>query len=101
MSQGHVIWLHGLGDSGAGWEGAFGTLAKKYTFHHPDAPVQKVTIDGGSTTSWFDIVKWPLGLQEPEGPTGVDESVKSVHSMIDELEKSGVPSTSVVLGGFR
>ena len=30
-----VLWLHGLGDTGAGWQGAFGPLATAATFHHP------------------------------------------------------------------
>ena len=99
--SGAVLWLHGLGDTGAGWEGAFGALAKKFKFHHPDAPVQEVSIEAGAKmTSWFDIVVWPLGLSEPEGPTGIDASVARVHAMLDDIEKSGTPTDRIVLGGF-
>lgn len=63
--------------------------------------MQPVTIDnGGQTTSWFDLVTWPLSLAEPEGPAGIDTSVAQIHSMIDDLVESGVPSTKIVLGGF-
>lgn len=74
-----VLWLHGLGDTGAGWEGAFGALAQKATFHHPDAPIQAVSVQGGAKmTSWFDINTWPISLQEPEGPAGIEATVKAV-----------------------
>ena len=98
-----VLWLHGLGDTGSGWRGAFGPLANKANFHHPDAPVQAVNspVHGGERmTSWFDIMTWPIGLDEPEGPTGIEETVQSIHAKLGEIEASGVSSTSIVLGGF-
>lgn len=50
-----MVWIHGLGDSGAGWQGAFPLQDVKFV--HPDAPVAPVTIQGGApTTSWFDLL---------------------------------------------
>lgn len=75
-------------------------------FHHPTAPEQPLTCSGGDvTTSWFDIVKWqppmkPIGLDEPDRPTGLDKTVKFIHDQIETLEKSGVPSDKIVIGGF-
>jgi predicted esterase len=72
-------------------------------FHHPTAPVQAVTspVHGGETmTSWFDIKTWPIGLAEPEGPTGIEESVKGVHEQLDAIVAGGVPSQKILLGGF-
>ena len=64
-----VVWLHGLGDSGAGWSflqheiGA--SLAKtvggplKWVF--PTAPTAPVTCNGGfSMTSWMDLDDIPV-----------------------------------------
>lgn len=98
---GAVVWLHGLGDSGAGWKGAFGGLSRRLSFHHPDSPVQPVTIEQGARMpSWFDIAVWPLGLSEPEGPQGIDESVQRVHGIIAEIESKGIPSHKILVGGF-
>ena len=62
-----VLWLHGLGDTGAGWQGAFGSLSAAATFHHPTAPTAPVTINGGmQSTSWMDLKSFPVDLSEPE-----------------------------------
>jgi len=104
-----VLWLHGLGDSGEGWEGAFASLERlvpSVVFSHPTAPTQPLTCDGGSrTTSWFDITTWkppvkPIGLAEPDNPKGIDDTVQLVHKELDKLEKKGVPLERVVIGGF-
>lgn len=99
-----VIWLHGLGDTGAGWSGNFGRVSDEVPgvrFFHPTAPQQMVTINPGQpTTSWFDLKTWPIGLAEPEGPAGMDETVKMLHAKVDELERDGVPAHRIVLGGF-
>ena len=98
-----VLWLHGLGDTGAGWKGAFGPLAKQADFHHPTAPEQPVTSpvhQGEVMTSWFDIQGWPLGLSEPEGPPGIEETVTVIHQKLDSIAESGVPHDKIVLGGF-
>merc|ERR1719265_1993049 len=55
--------------------------------------------------SWFDIAKWvpgikPIGLDEPDPPTGLDECVQFVHKQFDELVQSGVPAEKIVVGGF-
>lgn len=98
-----VLWLHGLGDTGSGWKGAFGPLTTAATFFHPDAPVQAVNSpvhQGEVMTSWFDILTWPIGIKEPEGPAGIEETVKRIHAQLDEIEASGVPTSKIVLGGF-
>lgn len=98
-----VIWLHGLGDTGAGWRGAFGPLTKMCNWLHPDAPVQAVTSpvhQGEKMTSWFDIKTWPLGTAEPENPTGTAETVARIHKMLEDEEAKGIPSNRIVLGGF-
>ena len=54
-----VLFLHGLGDTGYGWQDAFEAIKHllPYTkFILPSAPMQPVTLNMGMTMpSWFDI----------------------------------------------
>ena len=55
-----VIWLHGLGDSGAGFAPVVPVLGlpvnHSIRFIFPHAPEQAVTINGGYVMrSWYDI----------------------------------------------
>ena len=60
-----------------------------------------MTIQGGEKmTSWFDIELWPVGLNEPDGPTGMDVTVQLIHKTLDEIVAGGVPSEKIILGGF-
>mmetsp|Transcript_31262 Transcript_31262/g.72909 ORF Transcript_31262/g.72909 Transcript_31262/m.72909 type:complete len:213 (-) Transcript_31262:171-809(-) len=104
MAKAAVLWLHGLGDEGPSWRGAFSAvdrMVKDIKWVHPTAPEQEVSIqDGEICTSWFDIKTWPIGLKEPEGATGIDKTVVSVHKMLEKLEAEGYPSERIILGGF-
>ena len=96
-----VLWLHGLGDTGAGWQGAFGPLATAATFHHPTAPTAPVTINGGmQSTSWMDLKTFPVDTAEPQAGADFDATVSSVHAMLEEIEQGGTPADQVVIGGF-
>mmetsp|Transcript_12454 Transcript_12454/g.22046 ORF Transcript_12454/g.22046 Transcript_12454/m.22046 type:complete len:214 (+) Transcript_12454:123-764(+) len=104
MPAGAVIWIHGLGDSGDGWRGAFGPVERKLPnvkFHHPDAPVRPVTCNGGGRCpSWFDIVDIPVVLAEPDDPKDIEESVKTLHGLLDKVQSEGVAPGDIVIGGF-
>eukprot|EP00756_Hemistasia_phaeocysticola_P044210 Hpha_TRINITY_DN17821_c0_g1::TRINITY_DN17821_c0_g1_i1::g.177438::m.177438/K06130/LYPLA2; lysophospholipase II len=95
-----VVWLHGLGDSGAGWsdlkESCPDSL-RHVRWHFPTAPVQPVTCNDGEKRSWFDIKSIPVTPAEPDDPKGLDESVATIHKLIKE---SGVPAKRVAVGGF-
>ena len=96
-----VLWLHGLGDTGAGWQGAFGPLAAAATFHHPTAPTAPVTINGGmQSTSWMDLKSFPVDLSEPEAGSDFDATVASVHGMLEQIEADGTPAEQILIGGF-
>lgn len=98
----HIIWLHGLGDSGAGWHhlrNELGLRSVQYTF--PDAPIQPVTCNGGMPMpSWMDLVKIPVEVQDPEDGPGLTASTATVHKIIDGVVEKGTPSDKIVLGGF-
>eukprot|EP00928_Gymnodinium_smaydae_P080354 TRINITY_DN64069_c0_g1_i1.p2 TRINITY_DN64069_c0_g1~~TRINITY_DN64069_c0_g1_i1.p2 ORF type:complete len:216 (+),score=43.73 TRINITY_DN64069_c0_g1_i1:53-700(+) len=107
---GAVLWIHGLGDTGAGWKGVLTRVAKEKpgtVFEHPTAPTQAVTCNSGARmTSWFDIEDIPVALNEPECPTdkhgakGMQDTVASVHSMLEKIESTGIKAEHIVLGGF-
>jgi len=94
-----LLWLHGLGDTGAGWEDAFDSVAAKVPdvkFVHPTAPRQPVTCNGGAVgTSWFDIHDIPVSASEPTKPKGIDDTIAFIHGKLKDLEASGFSQ-----GGF-
>ena len=97
-----VLWLHGLGDTGAGWQGAFqGVDLQGVAFHHPTAPRAPVTINGGMlSTSWMDLKTFPVDLSEPDAGEDFDATIKSVHAMLQDIEAGGTKSEQIVIGGF-
>eukprot|EP00930_Biecheleria_cincta_P027062 TRINITY_DN19012_c0_g1_i1.p1 TRINITY_DN19012_c0_g1~~TRINITY_DN19012_c0_g1_i1.p1 ORF type:complete len:424 (-),score=69.73 TRINITY_DN19012_c0_g1_i1:195-1466(-) len=98
-----VLWIHGLGDTGAGWEGKFGSVQCQLAdvkFYHPTAPTQFVTCNRSEGTSWFDIADIPVAISEPEAPKGADESLQTLHRLLQKIEQSGVAADKIIIGGF-
>jgi lysophospholipase-1 len=108
-----VIFIHGLGDSGAGWADAVEHMKARrkrlgeVKFILPNAPVIPITMNGGfPMPGWFDIKA--LGYEidslggksvNEDGP-GILQSQQYVHSLIKEEMDAGIPSERIVLGGF-
>lgn len=97
-----IIWLHGLGDTGAGWGHLKDELALPgVRYLLPDSPTNPVSCQGGYTmTSWMDLTAIPVTLQIPDDEAGLNASRKIVHDLIDLAVAKGTPSTSIILGGF-
>ena len=104
-----VIWLHGLGDTGAGWTHLQHQLgwqvtkaagaAAKWLF--PTAPEQKVTCNGGfSMRSWMDLEAIPVVVGCKDAASDIRDSIRHVHEHIDALLAEGIPADKVVVGGF-
>lgn len=98
-----VIWLHGLGDSGAGFAPvvpALGLAANhQIRFVFPHAPEQAVTLNGGYVMrSWYDIKS--LDLHDRADLDGVIASEKRITQLIEAQIASGIPSERIVLAGF-
>ncbi|NKF51602.1 carboxylesterase [Shewanella sp. WXL01] len=98
-----VIWLHGLGDSGAGFAPVVPVLnlpanhAIRFVFPH--APEQPVTINGGMTMrSWYDIKS--MDLHDRADIQGVLESEVKVRALINEQIEQGIASDKIILAGF-
>ncbi|MDU0114758.1 carboxylesterase [Psychrosphaera aquimarina] len=98
-----VIWLHGLGDSGAGFAPIVPVLALPENhgirFVFPNAPEQAVTINQGYVMrSWYDIKS--MDLHNRADIEGVLASEKLVKSLIQEQIDSGIPAEKIILAGF-
>ncbi|KZV76463.1 Phospholipase/carboxylesterase [Peniophora sp. CONT] len=96
-----VIFLHGLGDSGHGWQPLAKMLSRDPTLHHikwilPHAPVRGVTANRGMhMPAWFDIIEF--GSDKEDQP-GIRAATGAVAALLAE-EDARTPGR-VVLGGF-
>ncbi len=98
-----VIWLHGLGDSGAGFSPIVPALqlplGHTIRFIFPHAPDRAVTINQGNVMkAWYDIKS--MDLHNRADMTGVLESEQSIHALIQEQIDLGIPAKSIILAGF-
>ncbi len=98
-----VIWLHGLGDSGAGFAPVVPllnipeSLAVRFIFPH--APSLAVTINQGFVMpAWYDIKG--MEMENRADMAGVLHSEKAIAALIDEQIESGIPSQKIILAGF-
>ncbi|EJF62227.1 Phospholipase/carboxylesterase [Dichomitus squalens LYAD-421 SS1] len=100
-----VIFVHGLGDTGAGWQPVAEMLARDPQLQHvkwvlPHAPIQPVTANGGMRMpSWFDIYEFG-SINAREDETGMLQTVHSLNQLITAEVDAGVPANRIVLGGF-
>uniref|UniRef100_F6XPI8 palmitoyl-protein hydrolase n=1 Tax=Ciona intestinalis TaxID=7719 RepID=F6XPI8_CIOIN len=69
-----VIFLHGLGDTGAGWYHGFDELRKNHVrYIFPNAPSISVTMNGGFVMpAWYDLKG--LGPNTVEDKKGIEAS---------------------------
>lgn len=100
-----VIFLHGLGDTGHGWQDAMEELQPSFPhtrFILPTAPTAPVTLNGGMPMpSWFDITSLEDLQDDGKGVAGFDETVARVWGMLDaETKDHGIPASRIILGGF-
>ena len=98
-----VIWLHGLGDSGAGFAPIVPSLKlpsdHNIRFIFPHAPDRAVTINQGYVMkAWYDIKS--MDSHNRADMTGVLESEASIHQLIEEQIQSGIPADKIILAGF-
>ena len=99
-----IIWLHGLGASGHDFYSAnltehLGLSEKAVRFIFPHAPKRPVTINGGYVMpAWYDITE--LSLEGRDDHTGMRETQKAIHELINEQMQKGIPSEKIFLAGF-
>ncbi|OQS05914.1 acyl-protein thioesterase 1,2 [Thraustotheca clavata] len=100
-----IIWLHGLGDSGAGWTFLQDELSdlKHITWSFPDAPYLPITLaENQRMPAWFDIYKIPVSPSSVNAETldGINDAVATVHRLIENMKQQGIPAERIVVGGF-
>eukprot|EP01111_Echinosteliopsis_oligospora_P019958 TRINITY_DN9921_c0_g1_i1.p1 TRINITY_DN9921_c0_g1~~TRINITY_DN9921_c0_g1_i1.p1 ORF type:complete len:277 (+),score=67.81 TRINITY_DN9921_c0_g1_i1:17-847(+) len=99
---GTVIFIHGLGDSGAGWaDGAsmIQQLNPHIKFVLPNAPVRKITLNYGmAMPGWYDIAS--LDERGTDDVAGLEQSRASITELIEEEHNSGIPYSNIIVGGF-
>lgn len=104
-----VIFLHGLGDTPAGWSDIKHQMAQlnpklaspEITWDFPAAPVIPISVNGGATMpGWFDLYDWPIDVTAPDDPAGTMRAVETIRGAIAKLEAAGVPTERIVVGGF-
>eukprot|EP01010_Urceolus_cornutus_P001027 NODE_1541_length_859_cov_279.520988_g1195_i0.p1 GENE.NODE_1541_length_859_cov_279.520988_g1195_i0~~NODE_1541_length_859_cov_279.520988_g1195_i0.p1 ORF type:complete len:259 (+),score=73.49 NODE_1541_length_859_cov_279.520988_g1195_i0:62-778(+) len=98
-----LIWLHGLGDTGASWLELFRTQLADRLPHvkciFPTAPVRPITINGGmAMNAWFDI--FGMSPNSQEDSTAIRASAANLHKLIRSEICETVPSERIVIGGF-
>ncbi|RPB14781.1 Phospholipase/carboxylesterase [Morchella conica CCBAS932] len=99
------IFLHGLGDTGAGWSSISENfrLRRKFdecTFIFPHAPRMPVDLNMGMRMpSWFNLYTLSE-MDTREDESGMLSSVEKVHGIIQEQIEKGINSERIILGGF-
>jgi len=102
-AQATVIWLHGLGDSGAGFADIIPVLelpaAHRIRFIFPHAPQQPVTINNGFVMrSWYDIKT--MDLDGRADIATLQQSEQLIHGLIEQQIAGGIAASNIVLAGF-
>jgi hypothetical protein len=95
-----VIFLHGLGDTAAGWVSAFpfaGLPNTRYVL--PTAPTTPVSLNMGyKMPSWFDL--YGLDPSAPDDVPGIAKAVARLNQIIDGMH-TFTPSLPAVLTPHR
>ena len=103
-----LVFLHGLGDSQAGWSSLQFSLPQlkgrlaNVVYVFPPAPIVPLSINGGmEMPGWFDIYHWPIGVGVKDDPEGKYKAVQQIEQVIQDVEtKHGIPRHRIVVGGF-
>uniref|UniRef100_A0A7S3VGP4 Phospholipase/carboxylesterase/thioesterase domain-containing protein n=1 Tax=Chaetoceros debilis TaxID=122233 RepID=A0A7S3VGP4_9STRA len=102
-----LIFLHGLGDTPAGWSSLQDQLPSiepslsnlKYVF--PPAPTIPISINGGMTMpGWFDLYDWPVSVGIKNDEEGLKKAVGVVKECVARLEEEGIDKSRIAIGGF-
>jgi len=103
-----LVFLHGLGDTPAGWSDLKHQLPKLYprlsnlVYSFPAAPTVSITINGGAEMpGWFDLYDWPIAVGSKDDEEGLFRSMQQIEEEIQKIEtKEGIPRERIVIGGF-
>lgn len=106
--KGALIFLHGLGDTPAGWSQLEMLLPQMksrlnqihYVF--PPAPTIGITINGGmQMPGWFDLYDWPISVGSKDDTKGLQDAVNQIEKEIQNIHtEQKIPYSKIVVGGF-
>jgi phospholipase/carboxylesterase len=102
-AQASIIWLHGLGGSGAEFaqlvraEPKLSRLPARFIF--PNAPIQPVAINNNfAMPAWYNILGF--GASAEQDVLGIKESTKKISQLIELETAKGILSNKIILAGF-
>ena len=101
-----VIFLHGFGDTGAGWSFLASECHKRPSLQHvnfvfPNAPERFFAMAGGNSTGWFDLRSIGDDIRTSTTDVkGILNTVDLVRSYVKEEIKSGISPKNIIIGGF-
>jgi lysophospholipase-2 len=105
--KGALIFLHGLGDTPAGWSSLEKMLPsirpnlKDIAYVFPHAPTIPIAINGGATMpGWFDLFDWPIAVGSQDDKDGLLRGIKHIEEEVKKLNAYGIPASKIVVGGF-
>lgn len=105
--QGALIFLHGLGDSPAGWSSLERALPQleprlaQLVYRFPPAPTVAISINGGMRMpGWFDLYDWPIDVGAGDDREGKLAAVEQINAEIAILEAEGIDRSKIMVGGF-
>lgn len=106
--SGALVFMHGLGDTPAGWSmlqfqlPALKTKLSDILYVFPPAPTVSITINGGAKMpGWFDLYDWPIEVGAKDDREGKLKAVALVEEYVEKIEKEhGIPRDRIVVGGF-
>jgi len=107
--QGALIFLHGLGDTPAGWSSLEFQLPQIKTrlspqnieYIFPHAPTIPIDINGGALMpGWFSLFDWPVEVGCTDDKPRQLEGIDTINAEIDRLVAQGMDKKKIVVGGF-
>ncbi|EIW75260.1 alpha beta-hydrolase [Coniophora puteana RWD-64-598 SS2] len=90
-----LIFLHGLGDTPAGWRQSWARYLDDPSLSHITVVAPRAPIRYGSGYTWYHV-----GANDYEDKTTLDASIKTLDALVQEQVDAGVPPDRIVLGGF-
>ncbi|KAM6491346.1 lysophospholipase I [Amanita muscaria] len=101
-----IIFAHGLGDTGQGWEPVAKMLNRDPSLNHvkwilPHSPQKQITANMGmSMPAWFDIYSFNFDKETKEDEKGMLSSVQSLNDLISAEVEASIEPDRIVIGGF-
>ncbi|CAK0784199.1 hypothetical protein CVIRNUC_007403 [Coccomyxa viridis] len=94
-----IIFLHGLGDTGAGISSVAQALRLPHIlFKFPTAPRRPVSMNGGAVMpAWFDL---DFSLTARRDNKGVEEAIAYLETQVQEEITKGIHPERIAIGGF-